>query len=69
VPKGTPAPVVKRIFAVATKTMEHPEVLKRFATAGTRTVVNRSPEEFRAFVKAETENYAVVIKNAGITVN
>jgi hypothetical protein len=32
-------------------------------------VVNRSPEEFRAFVKAETESYAVVIKNAGITVD
>ena len=69
VPKGTPAPVVKRIFEVATKTMEHPEVLKRFAAAGTRPVVNRSPEEFRAFVKAETENYAVVIKAAGITVD
>ena len=69
VPKGTPAPVVKRIFAVATKTMENPEVLKRFAAAGTRTVVSRSPEEFRAFVKAETENYAVVIKSAGITVD
>ena len=66
-PKGTPAPVVKRLFAVATKTMEHPEVLKRLAVQGTRAVVSRSPEEFRAFVKAETDNFAVVIKEAGIT--
>jgi tripartite-type tricarboxylate transporter receptor subunit TctC len=66
-PKDTPAPVAKRVFDVATKTMEHPDVLKRFATAGTRAVVSRSPEEFRAFVKSETDTYAAVIKAAGIT--
>ena len=33
----------------------------------TRAVVSRSPEDFRAFVKAETETYARVIKDAGIT--
>jgi len=49
--------------------MEQPEVLKRFAAAGTRIVVNGSPEEFRAFVKSETESYAVVIKATGITVD
>jgi tripartite-type tricarboxylate transporter receptor subunit TctC len=67
VPRGTPAPVVKRIYEVATRTMEHPDVLKRFGTAGTRAVVSRSPEEFRSFVKSETDNYAIVIKEAGIT--
>ena len=66
VPKGTPTPIVKRIFEVATKTMQHPDVLKRFDAAGTRAVVSRSPEDFRAFVKAETESYAAVIKAAGI---
>ena len=67
VPRGTPAPIVRRIFAVATKTMEHPDVLKRLAVAGTRAVVSRSAEDFRAFVKAETDSYAVVIRDAGIT--
>lgn len=67
VAKGTPAPVVKRIFDVATKTMEHPDVLKRFAVAGTRVVVSRSPADFAAFVKAETNTYAALIKDAGIT--
>jgi tripartite-type tricarboxylate transporter receptor subunit TctC len=66
VPKGTPAPIVKRIFDVATKAMQHPDVLKRFDAAGTRAVVSRSPDDFRAFVKAETESYAAVIKAAGI---
>ncbi|MGZ8267212.1 MAG: Bug family tripartite tricarboxylate transporter substrate binding protein [Burkholderiales bacterium] len=66
-PKDTPAPIVKRLYAVATKTMEHPDVLKRFAVAGTRAVVSRSPEEFRSFVKSETDTYAVLIKQAGIT--
>ena len=66
-PKGTPPAVVKRLYDVAAKTMQHPDVLKRFAAAGTRAVVSRSPEEFAAFVKAETETYAAVIKAAGIT--
>ena len=69
VPKGTPAPVVNKIFAVAAKTMEHPDVVKRFATSGTRVVVSRSPEDYRAFFKAEQESYAAVIKAAGITVD
>ncbi|HZN26810.1 MAG TPA: tripartite tricarboxylate transporter substrate binding protein [Burkholderiales bacterium] len=67
VPKGTPLPVTKKVFDVATKTMEHPDVLKRFAIAGTRAVVSRSPEEFRQFVKSETDTYAAVVKAAGIT--
>lgn len=67
VPRGTPFPIVKRIFDVATKTMEHPDVVKRLAAAGTRAVVSRSPEEFRAFVKAETDSYATVIRESGIT--
>ena len=67
VPQGTPAPIVKRIFEVATKAMENPDVVKRLAVAGTRGVVSRSPEEFRNFVKTETDAYAVVIKAAGIT--
>jgi tripartite-type tricarboxylate transporter receptor subunit TctC len=66
-PKATPPAVVKRLYDVAAKTMQHPDVLKRFAAAGTRAVVSRSPEEFAAFVKAETETYAAVIKAAGIT--
>ena len=67
VPQGTPAPIVKRIFEAATKAMENPDVVKRLAVAGTRGVVSRSPEEFRNFVKTETDAYAVVIKAAGIT--
>lgn len=67
VPRGTPAPVVKRIFDVATKTMDYPDVLKRLAAQGTRAAVSRSPEDFRNFVKAETDAYAGVIKAAGIT--
>jgi len=67
VPKGTPAPYVKRLFEVTTKTMNHPDVVKRLAAAGTRAAVSRSPEDFRNFVKSETDAYAVVIKAAGIT--
>ena len=66
-PRGTATPVVKKIYEASVRAMEHPDVLKRLATAGTRAVVSRSPEDFRAFVKAETETYARIIKDAGIT--
>jgi tripartite-type tricarboxylate transporter receptor subunit TctC len=66
-PKGSPVPVLKKVFEVSTATMQHPDVLKRFATAGTRAVTSRSSDEFAAFVKSETETYAAVIKAAGIT--
>jgi tripartite-type tricarboxylate transporter receptor subunit TctC len=66
-PRGTPLPIVKKMYEVTGRAMEHPDVLKRLATAGTRAVFSRSPEDFTAFVKAETETYARVIKEAGIT--
>lgn len=69
VPKGTPAPVVRKLYAVTAKTMEQPDVIKRFAAAGTRIVVSPSPDAFRTFFKAEQDNYAVVIKDTGITVD
>jgi tripartite-type tricarboxylate transporter receptor subunit TctC len=66
VPKGTPAPVVSKLFAVTTKTMEHPEVVSRIADGGARVVLSNSPADFLQFWKAENERFARVVKDAGI---
>jgi len=66
VPKGTPAPVVTRLFAATTRTMEHPEVVSRIADGGARVVLSKSPADFLQFWRSENERFARVVKDAGI---
>jgi tripartite-type tricarboxylate transporter receptor subunit TctC len=66
VPKGTPAPVVKTLFAATTRTMEHPDVVNRIADGGGRVVLSKSPADFLQFWQAENERFARVVKDAGI---
>ena len=66
VPKGTPAPIIKRLFGVAQETMKHPDVVKRMADSGVSIVVSKSPEEFARFWKSEHERFAKVIRDAKI---
>ncbi|OGA21867.1 MAG: hypothetical protein A3I02_15725 [Betaproteobacteria bacterium RIFCSPLOWO2_02_FULL_67_26] len=66
VPTGTPRPVVNALFKYGTAAMQDPTVIKRFTDGGVEIVVSKSPEDFLAFVKAETERFAKVIKEANI---
>jgi tripartite-type tricarboxylate transporter receptor subunit TctC len=49
-PKGTPRPIVDRLFAVMQETMKNADVRKRLEDTGTSVVVSKSPEEFLEFV-------------------
>ncbi len=64
-PAGTPADIVRRLNRELVAILKDPEILARFKQLSTDPVGN-SPEEFGAFVKAELEKYARVIKAAGI---
>jgi tripartite-type tricarboxylate transporter receptor subunit TctC len=66
VPKGAPRDVVKQLYAAVIKTMEDAAVKKRLGDGGVEVVVSKSPEAFGAFVKAENERWAKVIKEAGV---
>ena len=66
VPKGAPADVVKKLFAVVVRVMEDANVKKRLGDGGVDVVTSRSPEAFGAFVKAENVRWAQVIKEAGV---
>ena len=66
VPKGSPRDVVNTLFKVTIKVMEDANVRKRLADGGVETVISKSPEEFGAFVRAENERWAKVIKEAGV---
>jgi len=66
VPRGSPRDVVKKLHAVVIKVMEDANVKKRLGDGGVEVVVSASPEAFGAFVKAENERWAKVIKDAGV---
>ena len=69
VPTGTPAPIVKRLYAVFTKVMTDPSVVKLLKDTGAEVVTSKSPEEFAVFMKEENEKWAKVIKEVGIVMD
>jgi tripartite-type tricarboxylate transporter receptor subunit TctC len=66
VPKGTPQAVVNRLYQVSVAMMKDPQVVKRLGDSGITIVTSKSPADFVAFVKAETERFGKVIKDANI---
>ena len=66
VPKGTPQPVVNRLFRVGVDMMKDAQVIRRLSEGGVTIVSSRSPADFVAFVKDETERFGKVIKDAHI---
>jgi tripartite-type tricarboxylate transporter receptor subunit TctC len=64
-PAGTPPEVVRRLNAELVASLKEPDVQARFKQLSTDPVGN-TPEEFAAFVRAELDKYARVIKGAGI---
>ena len=65
-PKGTPQPIVNKLYQVGVQMMKDPQVVKRMAESGITIVSSKSPADFAAFVKSETERYGKVIKDAHI---
>jgi len=68
VPAGTPRPVVGRLHDDWVKLVADPEVKDGFAKLGV-IAVSSTPDEFRAFMRKETDKYAKLIKEANIKVN
>ena len=66
VPKGAPRDVVRKLYTVVAKVMDDANVKKRLGDGGVEVVVSKSPDAFGAFVKAENERWAKVIKDAGV---
>jgi tripartite-type tricarboxylate transporter receptor subunit TctC len=69
VPRGTPAPIVAKLFAALQKIMPTEEIRQRLAAGGAIVTLSKTPEEFAAYVKAETERWGAVVRERGITAN
>jgi len=66
VPQGTPKAVVNRLYKVGTDMMKDPRVVKRLGESGISIITSKSPADFTAFVKSETERFGKVIRNNNI---
>ena len=62
---GTPKAIVERLNREINKTLQVPEVLARFAADGAE-AAGGTPQQLTAHIKAESEKWARVIKQAGI---
>jgi tripartite-type tricarboxylate transporter receptor subunit TctC len=67
-PAGTPRAIVARLNADTVKALADPDVKKKFADLGVE-AVSSTPEQFSAFIRAEMDKYAKLIKEANIKVN
>lgn len=67
-PKGTPAPIVKKLNQAISQALDTPSVREYFAKLGVGVVSSerRSSEYLAQFVRSEIEKWAVPIKAAGI---
>ncbi|MBV6306363.1 tripartite tricarboxylate transporter substrate binding protein [Candidimonas humi] len=64
-PKGTPAPIVQRLYEEVAKAVQQPDVRKRLDVAGMDVQV-KSPADFLEFLKADQQRWAELVKAAGI---
>jgi tripartite-type tricarboxylate transporter receptor subunit TctC len=66
-PAGTPREIVTKLHDSVVRALQDAIVKERFLADGAEPVGN-SPEEFAAYIRAETAKWAKVIKDAGIKV-
>lgn len=68
VPAGTPAPVIARLNREINAILKQPDVMQKLNAAGFD-LVGGTPEEFGALIKAESDKWAPVIRNAKIKID
>ena len=66
-PGGTPRAIVQKTNAEVVRLLKHPDVSKRFATAGVEPQTN-TPEAFKALIAREAVTWGKVVKAANIKV-
>jgi len=67
-PAGTPRPVIDRLNAEFRKAMTNPDLVKRLTEQGID-ITTGTPEEYTAFIKAETARWREVVKASGARVD
>ena len=66
-PAGLPAAIVERLDAAITASIAEPAVAERFASVGVVPLAPRGPAQIAAFVAAEGQRWAPVVRASGAT--
>jgi tripartite-type tricarboxylate transporter receptor subunit TctC len=64
-PAGTPPDIVAKLAGALRETLQSPDVQQRFDELGYETILD-TPAQFGAFIRADVERYAKVIRRAGL---
>jgi tripartite-type tricarboxylate transporter receptor subunit TctC len=62
---GTPESMLRKLHAESAKALGSPEVRERFVAQGAN-VVGNTPEEFAAFIRAESARWGKLVREVGI---
>ncbi len=65
-PKGTPAPILKRLYGELSMIARSPEMKEQFERNGADPQVSATPADLRTLVSGDIQKYVKVIKAAGI---
>jgi tripartite-type tricarboxylate transporter receptor subunit TctC len=66
-PAGTPRTAIVRLHEAAAKALRAPDVKEKLEAAGYQ-IIGSAPDEFAAYIKAETSKWGAVVAKAGIKV-
>jgi tripartite-type tricarboxylate transporter receptor subunit TctC len=66
VPKGTPRPIVDKLYKVVTQVVHDPWVGERYEKVSAQQITSDSPEDFDSFMKEQVAFWGKVIKDIGI---
>jgi tripartite-type tricarboxylate transporter receptor subunit TctC len=66
VPKGTPRPVVDKLFQTFVKVVNDPWIGERYAKVSAQQITSKSPEDFGQFMKDQNAFWGKLIKDLGI---
>jgi tripartite-type tricarboxylate transporter receptor subunit TctC len=66
VPAGTPRPIIDKLHAAIVKVLADPGIQARMRTSGAIAISSKSPEDFKAYMDAETAKWTRVIEESGV---
>jgi tripartite-type tricarboxylate transporter receptor subunit TctC len=66
VPKGTPRPIVDKLYKVVTQVVHDPQVGQLYEKVSAQQITSDSPEDFDTFMKEQVAFWGKVIKDIGI---
>jgi len=65
-PAGTPAAIIAKLSGAIQRGLDDPDLRKRLETAGYEVAPHNTPEDFAAFIKADTERWINLVEKTNM---